>query len=66
MESCQLCASVVRELHPIPPEIKTREVIEALDDSRSVGDLELCADCIDGLMSGTPTAELAAPGDAPR
>lgn len=51
MEPCPGCDRVVREVHPLPPEVITKELIDTLGPPASPGELEACAACLDELMN---------------
>lgn len=58
MVRCPLCGTVAGERYPAPPEIITREMIDALNDTESLSNLILCAECIQRLMAGEPTSDI--------
>ena len=62
MVVCRLCERSVRALHPVPPEIITKDLLEALTHGESAADVEICAECIELAMEGqalpgTPASE---------
>jgi hypothetical protein len=63
MERCRMCERDVRELHPIPPAVMTRTVIELVDDSRPPSELRLCSDCINRLIDGEAPADIVVSRD---
>lgn len=50
MESCPGCEREVEEVHPLPPEVITKELIAILEGSGSPAELDTCVDCLDELM----------------
>ncbi len=49
MESCPRCERQVDRLHPLPPDVITRELMTAFDGIETPTDLELCGSCVTGL-----------------
>jgi predicted DNA-binding protein len=58
MAGCPLCGTVGGQRYPTPPEVITREMIDALNDIESLSDLRLCAECIQRLMDGESTSDI--------
>ncbi len=50
MEQCPRCGVGVDELHPLPPEIITKEVIVGISNDDRLPELAACRDCIVELM----------------
>lgn len=49
MASCPGCGRRVDRLHPVPPDVITRELLAAFDGVDAPTDLELCGRCVTGL-----------------
>jgi hypothetical protein len=58
MAGCPLCGKVAGQRYPTPPEVITRELIDALNDIESLSSLMLCAECIQRLMEGESTSDI--------
>lgn len=58
MAGCPLCGEVDGQRYPIPPEVISREMLDALNDIESLADLMLCAECIQRLMKGESTSDI--------
>lgn len=52
MVNCPRCGSTVDQLHPLPPETFTRDLINEIGGTDIGTDPELCGDCVNKLMSG--------------
>lgn len=50
MDDCPRCGDAVDDLHPIPAEIITKELVDEIGDDDPV-DLDVCTDCISDLMA---------------
>lgn len=53
METCPKCVRRVDGLHPVPPDVITRELLAAFDGIETPTDLRFCGDCVTALMEGT-------------
>lgn len=58
MAGCPLCGKAGGQRYPTPPEVITKEMVDALDDIESLSDLRLCAECIGRLMEGEPASDI--------
>lgn len=54
MPACPACNRSVDELHLLPPEVITTDLVEAVEGAENPTDIEMCADCLESLMSGHP------------
>lgn len=52
MDTCPRCDHRVGRLHPIPPEVVSRDLIDAYGDLDAPTDLELCTECTRVLVEG--------------
>lgn len=50
------CRERVEQLHPVPPEVVTRELVLEAGNAEAAADPEGCADCISALMARDTTA----------
>lgn len=51
MVNCPRCGSGVDHLHPVPPEVITKELVAVVGDDEGPIDLESCRDCVGELMA---------------
>ena len=54
MVICPLCGERVERLHPIPPEVVTRELLSTAGGADRATSLEGRAECIERRMDGGP------------
>lgn len=52
MVECPRCGRDADGLHPLPPAVITKEVVEAIGHESEMGDLETCAECVQELSGG--------------
>jgi len=52
MERCPLCRERVERLHPVPPEVVTRGLVDAAGGAEMADALVGCTECIESLMDG--------------
>ena len=52
MATCPWCGEPAGRLHPVPPEVVTRELVSAAGGAEAAAGLEGCAECISGFMDG--------------
>ena len=50
MVECPRCGRQVEELHFLPPEVITRDVLDAFEEEAWAGDHETCDACVESLM----------------
>jgi hypothetical protein len=55
MDRCPWCRERVERLHPVPPEVVSRELVVEAGGEVGVDGLEACAACIAAFMGGTRT-----------
>lgn len=56
MDRCPWCREQVEQLHPVPPEVVTRELVLEAGNVETLTDLNGCADCISAFMARDPVA----------
>ena len=52
MERCPWCRERVEQLHPVPPEVVTRGLVDAAGGAEMADSLVGCTSCIESLMDG--------------
>lgn len=52
MDRCLWCRERVEQLHPVPPEVVTRGLVDAAGGAEVADNLEGCTACIASLMDG--------------
>ena len=52
MERCPWCRERVSQLHPVPPEVVTRRLVDAAGGAEMADSLVGCTECIESLMDG--------------
>lgn len=50
MEPCPVCDRAVDELHSLPPEVITKDLVRSFEGLASPADLQACAVCLNGFM----------------
>lgn len=55
METCSRCDRRVDQVHPVPPGVVTRELLESFG-SATPSDLEMCGECVNELLDGNAIA----------
>lgn len=56
METCPRCDRAVDRVHPLPPAVITKELIETYETLDVLTENGVCPDCLDELMAGGPVA----------
>lgn len=54
MPVCPACNRPADELHQLPPEVITTDLVAAVEGAESPTDISTCVDCLESLMSGQP------------
>ena len=51
MGECARCGAAVDELHPVPPAVATRELMDAIGIEEGRSESGVCGECISELMA---------------
>lgn len=54
MPVCPACNRRVDELHMLPPEVITADLVQTVEGVEGPTDIETCSRCLDSLMAGRP------------